>query len=82
MYDDKLLSKIEELKIRKVKDIPGALADSIYNEKDFLCDMLGDKIYDAGKNKDERLELINKLKIMRSFDAWKLAMNELEQTMI
>jgi len=82
LYDDSTLKKIQELELKKVRDIPGALADMIYNDKGFLTDMIGDRVYDAGRNKEERLKIINKLKTMRSFESWTLAMNELENTMI
>jgi len=82
LYDKSTLKKIQELELKKVKDIPGALADMLYNDKGFLEDMIGDRVYDAGKDKEERIQIINKLKNMRSFEAWTLAMNELEKTMI
>jgi len=80
--DKVMLEKINALKGNGVSDMTGALADNIFNDKGFLSDMIGDQVFDAGKDKNERLAIVSELKDMRNFDAWKEAMKELETTMI
>ena len=82
VQDEFIQTKIELLQKRKVKDMVSALADEIYNDKGFISDMLGDKIYDVGKDLTERLQIISEFKKMKNFEAWNEAMKELETTMI
>ena len=79
VWDEKFSKAIKEMKSKRVKDIGGALADKIYNDKGFLCDMIGDKVYESGSNKDERLKILAELKEMRNFDTWREAIKELEE---
>ena len=82
LWDKKNIERIKNLKKRGVRDIGGALGDELYNDKDYLSDFLGDKIYEEGSNREERIKLINELKEMQNFDSWKEALNELEESMI
>jgi len=80
--DKVMLEKINALKGKGVSDMTGALADDIFNDKGFLSDMIGDQVFDAGKDKIERLSIVSELKGMKNFEAWNEAMKELETTMI
>ena len=44
--DSKRLKQIEQAKKDGVVDIPGWLADEIYNDEDTLSDLMGDHIFD------------------------------------
>lgn len=57
--DPKRLKQIEQAKKNGVIDIPGWLADEIYNEVDTLCDLTGDRIHDAGYLIARKCKLVN-----------------------
>ena len=80
VYDTKASKRFSEMKKDGIKDIPGSYADELYNDPNFLEDMIGDKIYDAGSTKDERIAILNAIKNKRNFEGWKIAMNNLENS--
>jgi hypothetical protein len=45
--DDQWKRRIAEAKRNGVSDVPGWLADELYNDPDTLSDLLGDRIHDA-----------------------------------
>ena len=58
-WDEEVNRILSEMKENpKIRDLSGAYADHIYNDKYFLSDMLGDKIYEAGSDEKERLAII------------------------
>jgi hypothetical protein len=52
--------KIKEAKAWPVTDIRGWLADELYNEKDTIKDLIGDRIFDAARGSDEDKILVAK----------------------
>ena len=69
-YDDETTKLLDDMKANGIRDISGAYADHIYNDKRFLSDMLGDKIYEAGNNEEQRKAVIDDLAGIANFPAW------------
>jgi len=59
-YGKKWSNKAKRYK-KTCGDWKGALADDFYNDKDVLSDLVGDKLYDAGKTESERIAVAKEL---------------------
>jgi hypothetical protein len=60
--DDKWKRKINQAKKRGVRDIQGWLADEIYNDKDIMHDLIGDRVWDeCGKDIELRNLVIGEI---------------------
>jgi len=63
----------DKLKKSNISDIVGRYADDLYNDKNFLMDVIGDEVY--GKNNS--LEILKDLVKINPFPAMKSAVNNL-----
>lgn len=79
-WDEETTAHIKRLQREGVRDIPGRLADDLYNDADTLQDLMGDQIHDKGQTDEERKQIVEALKKMRSFAAWQEALSELEKS--
>ena len=71
--------KVEKLKAEGVIDLPGRMADDMYNDAELLSDLLGDRLHDFSRKPEERAALLEALKKERSHTAWQDAMQRLER---
>jgi len=70
VLDEETKSKIQKLKDDGVTDLIGAHADQLYNDPDFLEDMLGDSVYDSANTGAGRLATIDELSKLNNYKAW------------
>jgi hypothetical protein len=62
-YSDEWILAIEEAKKEGVRDVKGWFADWLYNNPDFLQDLIGDRVYDKCKgNPEDALKILEAMK--------------------
>jgi hypothetical protein len=71
--------RIKKLKAEGVIDLPGRMADDMYNDAELLSDLLGDRLHDFSRDRAEQTVLLNALKKERTHTAWQEAMQRLER---
>ena len=76
LYDRKFQKVLEKMRKDGIKDIAGAFGDYLWNDEGTLEDVLGDRIYEAGKNHDERIQIVKELSEKMNFPAWNKVMKK------
>ena len=61
-WDEKIKRKIKKAKKQSIRDISGWLADEFYNDKDFIYDFIGDRVFDyAMGDKETEKKILKEL---------------------
>lgn len=76
--DEKATEFFEKTKAAGCRDLGGSYADSLYSDPGFIQDMIGDRVYEAGKDDNERGRILLMLRSMMGDQiGWKEAIQKL-----